>query len=98
MLVCWIQRALDVQVAKKRGHNFLNQQTNNAIYIRFQVESSSAYCMCVSSYVLPEVHHHDTVCGMSQLLEGPVGEIEMVDVAIAPQLLCRHIILELYEK
>lgn len=54
--------------------------------------------MCVSSYILPEVHHHDTVSGMSQLLEGPVGEIEMVDVAIAPQLLCRHIILELYKK
>ena len=52
----------------------------------------------VSSNVVPEVHHHDTISRVSQLLEGPIGQVKVVDVAVAPQLLCCHTLLDLYAR
>ena len=46
--------------------------------------------------MVPEVDHHDTISRVSQLFKGPVGEIKMVDVAVAPQLLCCHTLFDLY--
>lgn len=55
--------------------------------------------MCVSRNSIPEVYHHHTVSRVSQLLEGPVGEIKVVDITVAPQLLCGHsIFLDLCAK
>lgn len=49
----------------------------------------------VSNNTIPEVDHHDTISRMSQLLERPVGQIKVVNVAVAPQLLRCHTFLDL---
>lgn len=44
---------------------------------------------------LPEVDHHDTIGGVGQLLKGPVGQVKVIDVAVAPQLLHFSTVLHL---
>ena len=45
---------------------------------------------------IPEINHHDSICGVSQLLKGPIGQVKVVNVTVAPQLLNLYAILDLH--
>ena len=43
----------------------------------------------------PEVHHHDSIGGVSQQLKSVVGQVKMINVTVAPKLLNLDAILHL---